>query len=254
MAHINLHSLATHHGVALHSLATHHGVALHSLATHHGVAQTGPLIPPFPGFNHISQAAELRIGQAYAATHGGLLPADPFWEYMIYRHDISPAIFDANHRAFAALLDRNQAVTLANDLMCPPPAGLVPNTPYWNYLRYRHDISPAIFDANHPTLARLLDLDQAVRRQEAATMVCPPPSQEQVTPPSPGEITTVGIPTGTFTPGTPIVITPIPPIVTTQTPTPSSVIPLASGLLIVFFARRWGWAWVRLARQRLGTA
>ncbi len=241
-------------------------IRLQSLVQHRGVAQADPFIPPFPGFTHIPQGAELQLGRAYAATHGGLLPGDPFWEYMIYRHDISPVIFDVHHRPFAALLDHNQAVTAANNLMCPPPAGLVPNTPYWDYLRYRHDIAPARFDAFHPGLARLLDQDEAVRHQEAATMVCPPSSMQQVTPPSStqqltppttGPITVTTIPTGTLAPGVPITVpgneTPPPVGPPAAVPAPSSVIPLASGLLLVFFARKWGWAWIRLARRRLGT-
>src|SRR5262245_56372198 len=100
MAQINLHRLATNHGVAAHGLATNHGVALHSLATRH-IAPNGPLIPPFLGFNNYSLAAQLRLGQAYAATHGGLLPSNPFWEYMIYRHDINPRMFNLRFRPFA---------------------------------------------------------------------------------------------------------------------------------------------------------
>lgn len=248
MAHINFHSLATQHG----GLATHQGVALRSLVTHRGIAPNGPLIPPFPGFNNFSLVAQLRFGQSYAATHGGLLPSNPFWEYMIYRHDINPRMFNLRHRPFAALLDHNQAVTLANQLVSPT-VGVVPNTPYWNYLRYRHDSMPVIFDAHHPALARLLDLDQAVRQQTPVPIIPPPPAAEQVTPPSSGPIITTTVPTGTFTPGAPAPVPggeTNPPVGPSElVPAPSSVIPLASGLLLIFFVRKWGRIWMRLTRR-----
>jgi hypothetical protein len=63
-------------------------------------------------FNPTLNARELKIGQEYAAAHDGLLPDDPFWDNLRYRHTINAARFDHYHPRIAGMLDRDAAVRL----------------------------------------------------------------------------------------------------------------------------------------------
>lgn len=103
--------------------------------------------PPPHALDH--PALELAKGRAFAATHGGLLPVDPFWRYMEYRHDLNPTRFDHNHRGLAPLLDRDAAARAA--------LGQVPADPTEAYLTYRHDLNPARFDHFHPRIGRRIE-------------------------------------------------------------------------------------------------
>jgi hypothetical protein len=248
------------HTTAVHTAVVHTSVANASLTSsvlHALQTGIGPLIPAPFAFTPALEASEEAFARSYAAAHGGLLPKDAFWEYLIYRHGINPTTFETHHPQIASLLAVNEAVTNQDNLMCPPAAGLVPNTPYWNYLRYRHDSSPVTFDHYHPQLAALLDQDEALRQQEGTMMNCPTAPQQIIPPtvvPPPSGVTTppVTVTGGNFTPGTPLQVPggqTTPPQM--AVPEPSSIIVLTSGLLLVFVAARLLRVWARSASQRL---
>jgi hypothetical protein len=171
--------------------------------------------PPFPITSALKDH-ELRVGRHYAATHGGELPSNQFWEYMIYRHDLAPVRFDHYHPRFASLLDYAEYIRHLKESLCPPMT-LLPNTPYWNYLRYRHDLNPARFDHYHPRLGHLLDLDLRYR-QTHPCMEAPEEELPITLPPIP----IVPIPTPTPTPPSEVA------------PEPSSFYLCSIGLLLAF--------------------
>lgn len=89
-----------------------------------------------------SRAREYNDAVDYAAAHGGLLPADPFWKYVEARYDQAIATghlarFDFYHPRIAPLLAANLAAERPPPPMIPPvippvttpvppPATLVP--------------------------------------------------------------------------------------------------------------------------------
>ena len=119
---------------------------IHAHAEHH-TASARIATPPLHALDH--PALELAKGRVFAATHDGLLPADAFWRYMEYRHDLNPTRFDHNHRGLAPLLDRDAAARAA--------LGQVPADPTEAYLTYRHDLNPARFDHFHPRTGRRIE-------------------------------------------------------------------------------------------------
>jgi hypothetical protein len=88
----------------------------------------------------------------------------------------NPARFDALHPRLGALF--LEAKELAAGVPASSLHGLLPNTPFFNYYRWRRSLDPARFDFYHPNLGPLLAEDQKVRKQANSQpeTVLPPPA------------------------------------------------------------------------------
>lgn len=150
---------------------------IHAHVEHH-TASARIATPPLHALDH--PALELAKGRVFAATHDGLLPADAFWRYMEYRHDLNPTRFDHNHRGLSAISDRDAEARAA--------LGLVPADPTRAYLTYRHDLNPARFDHFHPRIGRQIEAAEL-----AAPTVVPTPHLPPAAGTSSGELASGGI-------------------------------------------------------------
>jgi hypothetical protein len=78
---------------------------------------------------------------------------------------------------------------------CPPLNGILPLTPFYNYLRWRRSLNPARFDHFHPQLGLQLAEDQLLR-SGALNPVCTnmpvTPQLPQILLPPPSSTTTGG--------------------------------------------------------------
>ncbi len=90
--------------------------------------------------------------------------------YLHARRDLAPRRFDSFHRRLGRILGRDDRLKAAAGQDCRGMNGLVPNTPYWRYLRFRRNLAPSRFDVYHPALGAILARDQALREGE----FCPP--------------------------------------------------------------------------------
>jgi hypothetical protein len=93
-------------------------------------------------------------------------------QYAWSRH---PAWFDAQQPRLGALFQEEKL------LLAGVPAsslhGLLPDTPFFNYFRWRRSLDPARFDHYHPNLGPLLAQDQLTRNHipSAPGTISPPP-------------------------------------------------------------------------------
>jgi len=113
-----------------------------------------------------------------AASMGGGITLPPVihgysLSYLEWRHSLDPSRFDYYHPKLGPLLEQGGRVTAATSQQCPPVNGLLPDTPFYNYMRWRRSLNPARFDHYHPNLGPALAEDALLRSQGA---MCSPGS------------------------------------------------------------------------------
>lgn len=85
-------------------------------------------------------------------------------ETMLARRALNPARFDFYNPVLGPLLsDVARARAASGTVTAAALNGLLPDTPYINYLRWRRSLNPARFDYYHPTLGPILREDERVR-------------------------------------------------------------------------------------------
>src|SRR5262249_50627198 len=111
---------------------------------------------------------------AQSRVQAGLTPApSSTLAYLLWRRSLNPARFDFYHPGLGPLLAKEAGARAATSQIqtCPPLNGILPNTPFVNYLLWRRSLNPARFDFYHPRLGPLLALDQFLKSQ--MPMNCP---------------------------------------------------------------------------------
>jgi hypothetical protein len=140
-----------------------------------------------------------------------------------YAWSLHPAWFDSQHPRLGALFQEEKL--LLGGIPATSLHGLLPDTPFFNYFRWRRSLDPARFDYYHPNLGPLLAQDQLTRNHipSAPGTISPPPIGQ----------TGGGTPPGGGTSGG----TTPPPIV----PEPGSLglLLVGSGILAALAARQW---------------
>lgn len=130
----------------------------------------------------LSRAQEYRL-QSYLLSQeapNGLFPATERFDLLRLRYVRNPFGFDRMFPAFGPALGRDIALRVAMDYPTYPVNGLLPNTPFINYLRWRRSLNPARFDHYHPQWASALGNDSALRARIPPT----PPSSVVQNPPT----------------------------------------------------------------------
>ena len=136
----------------------------------------------------------LRLSGAVPKNFGRLSPETRL-QYLQARRNLAPGRFDRYHPWLGRILRRDDQLRAALAQNCQPVNGLVPNTRYWRYIRYRRSLAPARFDYYHPALGAIVVEDQRLR----SGVLCPPamniPTDVAMNPPQ--------APQGLNPPGTP---------------------------------------------------
>lgn len=103
---------------------------------------------------------------------------------------LNPARFDFYHPNMGPIL-QSIATIRADGVGCTPLNGVLPDTPYYNNLRWRRSLNPQRFDFYHPLLGAILEEDQRIRELPPT---CPPepggvtpPGGEEEPPPGGGD-------------------------------------------------------------------
>jgi hypothetical protein len=154
-------------------------------------------------------------------------------ENLIARVEANPGRFAKYHGLhYTIILERDIRLRAMKDLECMTHNGLISNTAYHRYLKFRRSLDPERFDHFHPVLGPILAEDTRIR----SLMHCasPPPEFPPGLPPPPGGISTGGG-GNNFPPPPGPVITPV------SVPEPSGIVLLAIGsasLLVRRMGRR----------------
>lgn len=77
--------------------------------------------------------------------------------------DLAPARYDVSHPRLGPLLGEEALLKAGNTATASSFNGLLPNTPYYNFFRWKRSLDATRFDAKHPRLGALLAEDQRVR-------------------------------------------------------------------------------------------
>ncbi|HWE40375.1 MAG TPA: PEP-CTERM sorting domain-containing protein [Isosphaeraceae bacterium] len=156
----------------------------------------------------ISHAEELRMQANWLRHRGpdGLFPATKEYDRLRLRYAIDPPRFDHYHPKLGPALGQDIRLRVGLEHLCAPINGLLPETPYINYLRWRRSLNPPRFDHYHPQIGHLLATDQTLRAAMPPGPVVQPtsastaPASQVILPPrtipnlAPGSLT--GLPGG----------------------------------------------------------
>lgn len=83
-------------------------------------------------------------------------------EGLLARRALNPVRFDFNHPTIGPILG-TIATVRTEGVGCNPLNGVLPNTAYYNNLRWRRSLNPQRFDFYHPILGAILEEDQRIR-------------------------------------------------------------------------------------------
>jgi hypothetical protein len=124
----------------------------------YSTAENRPLTVPAPGVlgNDIAFGGTLTAVVVTGPAHGALkLNSDGSFTYTPAANYHGPDGF--TYQPVAGALQGN--VTAVSLSVTALPTRLLPNTPYFNYLRRRRSLDPARFDSYHPRLGTILGLE-----------------------------------------------------------------------------------------------
>ncbi|GAC1347143.1 MAG: hypothetical protein NVSMB14_09950 [Isosphaeraceae bacterium] len=113
-------------------------------------------------------------------SSNGLFPATEKFDLLRLQYVRNPVGFDSMFPRFGPALGTDIALRVAMDYPRYPVNGLLPNTPFINYLRWRRSLNPARFDHYHPQWASALQNDSNLR----ASLPPAPPSSTLQGPPA----------------------------------------------------------------------
>ena len=132
----------------------------------------------------LSSAQELQLQSLLLKQEAsnGLFPATEKFDLLRLQYVRNPGGFDSMFPRFGPALGMDIALRVAMAYPTDPVNGLLPNTPFINYLRWRRSLDPARFDHYHPQWASALGNDANLR---AGLPPAPPSSTLQGPPAGP---------------------------------------------------------------------
>jgi len=130
----------------------------------------------------MSTAQELQLQSLLLKQEAsnGLFPATQKFDLLRLQYVRNPVGFDAMFPKFGPALGNDIAIRVAMAYPTDPVNGVLPNTPFINYLRWRRSLDPARFDHYHPQWAKQLATDASIRAGLPPT----PPSGPPPAPPT----------------------------------------------------------------------
>ena len=125
----------------------------------------------------MSKAQELQLQSMLLKqeSSNGLFPATEKFDLLRLQYIRNPAHFDSMFPKFGPALGTDIAIRVAMAYPNDPVNGLLPNTPFINYLRWRRSLDPARFDHYHPQWAQQLQNDANLRANLPPTPPTGPP-------------------------------------------------------------------------------
>ena len=200
---------------------------------------------------------------ARAAATGGLLPATEAFDRQRLNYESNPARFLHNHPSLGRAIAQDIQLRISTELPGHAVNGLLPTTPYLNYVRWRHSLDPARFDHYHPGWGPAIERDAAIRATLANQAPASAETSSSTPLPSAAQIATGPIvspsPIGDAVSGpgtTPKGDTPsIPPVTTPSGPVnPPSAVPEPGGLVLLGLGLTCGVGVALRRRLRAATA
>ncbi len=208
------------------------------------------------------------VGTRASLAVAGLLPATEAMDRQRLNYASDPSRFLHNHPSLGRAIAQDMQLRLTGELHIQAVNGMLPSTPYLNYVRWRHSLNPSRFDHYHPGWGPAIERDAAIRSSMAQTLtptptpvavgsvVTTPTAAETISPP-------IGVPSGNTSGSGDLPTSPVggatttpsdttnsPPTTTVSSPPPPSAVPEPAGLVLLGMGLACG---VGMAfRRRLG--